>query len=83
MSPGAMLRFAMPLVTLGAAAALVWGAWMVVGLLRRRRARRAVRSSVAARPVERSEASEATSCPPDEPCPSCRSGWSLDLSDEP
>jgi len=83
MSPVAISRFAMLLVTLGAVTALVWGAWTWVGRWQRRRVRHAVRGSPAAPPVERPEASTATPHPIDEPCPPSRSGWSLDLSDEP
>ena len=83
MSPRAIYRLAITLLTLGAAAALVWGVWVWVGRRQRRRGGRATRGSPVAPPLERQEALAATSRPPDEPCPPCRSGWSLDLSDEP
>ena len=89
MSPGALARFAIPLLTLGAAVALAWGAWAWVWRGRRRRRARVTRGPPAVPPVEGREASVAAShpveepCPVDEPRPASRGGWSLDLSDEP
>ena len=83
MSLGALARFAIPLLTLGAAAALAWGAWAWVWRGRRRHRARATRGSPAVPPVEGREVAAAASGPVNEPGPAARGGWSLDLSDEP
>jgi len=83
MTPGALTRFAIPLLTLGAAVALAWGAraWLWRG--RRRHRAPATRGSPDKPPAEGREGSAAASRPADEPRAAPRGGWSLDLSDEP
>ena len=82
MSPGALARFAIPLLAFGAAAALAWGAWAWACRGRRRHRARAIRGSSAVPPAEGREGSAAASPPDEEPRRVSRGGWSLDLSDE-
>ena len=81
MSPGALGRFAIPLLTLGAAVALAWGAWAWVWRGRRRH-RRVDRCVPAVPPAGGREGPAAASPPDEDPRPVSRGGWSLDLSDE-
>ena len=85
MSPGALARFAIPLLTLGAVAALALalGAWAWKWRGRLRRRARASRGPPAVPTAEGREMSAVASRCDDEPCPASRGGWSLDLSDEP
>ncbi len=82
MAPGALGRFAIPLLTLGAAVALAWGAWAWVGRHRLGRRRRVDRCVPAVPPAEGREGPAAASPADEEPRPVSRGGWSLDLSDE-
>ena len=83
MSPGVLGRFAIPLLTLGAAVALAWGAWTWVWRGRRRHRAPASCGSPDGPPAEWREGSAAASRPADEPRSAPRGGWSLDVSDEP
>ena len=82
MSPGALARFAIPLLAFGAAAALAWGVWAFLGRGWRRRRTHATRDPLAVPPAEGREGSAAASLPEEEPRSASRGGWSLDLSDE-
>jgi hypothetical protein len=83
MSPGAIARIAIPMLTLGVGAALVLGAWAWMRRLRLRGRSRARRAPQAGFLVERREVPREAVSSVDEPPPVSHGGWSLDLSDEP
>ena len=83
MAPVAFARIAIPLLTLGAAAALAWGAWAWMRRVRVRRRARATRGPAAVPPAPLRDPPAAASRPADEPRAAPRGGWSLDLSDDP